>query len=66
MCWSRMVIFFPSLSDIELNRGTENRTFKTSTIRLARLSVNSFLENVDLVVRTLGEFGEDAERSSTT
>jgi len=28
---------------------------------LARLTVNAFLENVDLVVRTLGEFGEQAE-----
>jgi EKC/KEOPS complex subunit PCC1/LAGE3 len=39
-------------------------TFKTLTIRLARLTVNGFLENVDLVVRTLGDFGEDAERQS--
>jgi len=39
-------------------------TFKTLTIRLARLTVNGFLENVDLVVRTIGEFGEDAERHS--
>jgi len=39
-------------------------TFKTLTIRLARLTVNGFLENVDLVVRTLAEFGEDAERHS--
>jgi len=39
-------------------------TFKTLTIRLARLTVNGFLENVDLVVRTLGDFGEDAERHS--
>ncbi|KAF7965255.1 hypothetical protein HWV62_3440 [Athelia sp. TMB] len=37
-------------------------TFKTLTVRLARLTVNGFLENVDLVVRTLEEFGEDAER----
>lgn len=35
--------------------------FKTLTIRLARLAVNSFLENVDLVVRTLEQFAEDAE-----
>jgi len=39
-------------------------TFKTLTIRLARLTVNGFLENVDLVVRTLGEFGADAEQHS--
>ena len=31
-------------------------------MRLARLTSNAFLENVDLVVRTLGEFGEDAAR----
>ncbi|KAL1705401.1 transcription factor Pcc1-domain-containing protein [Schizophyllum commune] len=37
-------------------------TYKTLTVRLARLTANSFLENVDLVVRTLGEFGEEAER----
>jgi EKC/KEOPS complex subunit PCC1/LAGE3 len=36
------------------------RTFRTLTLRLARLTMNSFLENVDLVVRTLGEFGDDA------
>lgn len=32
------------------------------TVRLARLVVNAYLENVDLVVRTIGEFGEQAER----
>ena len=32
-------------------------------MRLARLVVNAYLENVDLVVRTIGEFGEEAERS---
>ncbi|KAI0685516.1 transcription factor Pcc1-domain-containing protein [Cytidiella melzeri] len=37
-------------------------TFKTLTVRLARLTVNAYLENVDLVVRTIGEFGEEAER----
>ncbi|OSD06606.1 Pcc1-domain-containing protein [Trametes coccinea BRFM310] len=37
-------------------------TFTTLTVRLARLTANAFLENVDLVVRTIGEFGEDAER----
>ncbi|KAH9903061.1 Pcc1-domain-containing protein [Cubamyces lactineus] len=37
-------------------------TFTTLTVRLARLTSNAFLENVDLVVRTIGEFGEDAER----
>jgi len=37
-------------------------TFSTQTIRLARLTINSFLENVDLVVRTLGEYGDEADR----
>jgi len=37
-------------------------TFETLTIRLARLTINAFLENVDLVVQTLGQFGEEAER----
>ncbi|KAI0766743.1 transcription factor Pcc1-domain-containing protein [Irpex lacteus] len=36
-------------------------TFKTLTVRLARLTVNAYLENVDLVVRTIGEFGEEAD-----
>ncbi|TFK74096.1 Pcc1-domain-containing protein [Pluteus cervinus] len=35
-------------------------TFTTLTVRLARLTVNAFLENVELVVRTLQGFGEDA------
>ncbi|TFK33247.1 CTAG/Pcc1 family [Crucibulum laeve] len=37
-------------------------TFETLTIRLARLTVNGFLENVDLVVRTLEQFGEEADK----
>ncbi|THH12296.1 hypothetical protein EW146_g7750 [Bondarzewia mesenterica] len=37
-------------------------TFSTLTVRLARLTLNAFLDNVDLVVRTIGEFGEEAER----
>ncbi|KAJ3479721.1 hypothetical protein NLI96_g8868 [Meripilus lineatus] len=40
-------------------------TFATLTVRLARLVVNAFLENVDLVVRTIGQFGDDAEQSIT-
>lgn len=36
-------------------------SFSTLTVRLARLSLNSFLENVDLVVRTISQFGDDAE-----
>ena len=43
-------------------RAAGNRTFTTLTVRLARLASNAFLENIDLVVRTIGEFGEDAER----
>ncbi|KAJ3808692.1 CTAG/Pcc1 family [Lentinula aff. lateritia] len=35
--------------------------FSTLTIRLARLVANAFLENVDLVVRTLEQFSEEAE-----
>ncbi|KAF5367417.1 hypothetical protein D9758_003611 [Tetrapyrgos nigripes] len=38
-------------------------TFTTLTIRLARLTVNAFLENVDLVVRTIQQFGQDAEKA---
>ncbi|TFK20709.1 Pcc1-domain-containing protein [Coprinopsis marcescibilis] len=40
-------------------------TFETLTVRLARLTVNAFLENVDLVVRTIENFGEDAEKKPT-
>ncbi|KXN88502.1 L antigen family member 3, partial [Leucoagaricus sp. SymC.cos] len=39
--------------------------FDTLTVRLARLTVNAFLENVDLVVRTIENFGEDAENPLT-
>ena len=38
------------------------RTFTTLTVRLARLTLNAYLENVDLVARTILEFGEEAER----
>ncbi|KAJ6609231.1 CTAG/Pcc1 family [Mycena sp. CBHHK59/15] len=37
-------------------------TFDTLTVRLARLTVNAYLENIDLVVRTLQAFGAEAER----
>ncbi|KAF7312406.1 hypothetical protein MIND_00254000 [Mycena indigotica] len=37
-------------------------TFETLTVRLARLTVNAFLENVDLVVRTIQQFGERADK----
>ncbi|KAG7089485.1 hypothetical protein E1B28_011165 [Marasmius oreades] len=36
--------------------------FTTLTIRLARLTVNAFLENVALVVRTIEHFGTEAEQ----
>lgn len=38
-------------------------TFSTLTVRLARLTANAFLENVDLTVRTIQEFGDEAEKS---
>lgn len=41
-------------------------TFYTLTIRLARLTLNSFLENVDLVVRTIAQFADDAEQQSAS
>ncbi|CAL1716681.1 unnamed protein product [Somion occarium] len=47
---------------IEVDKNELVATFTTLTVRLARLTVNAFLENVDLVVHTIGEFGEDAER----
>jgi len=37
-------------------------TFSTLTVRLARLTANAFLENVDLAVRTIQEFNEEAEK----
>ncbi|KAG8970581.1 hypothetical protein FRC03_006710 [Tulasnella sp. 419] len=39
-------------------------TFYTLTVRLARLTINSFLENIELVVRTIGEFADDANEYS--
>ncbi|PPQ83458.1 hypothetical protein CVT25_007049 [Psilocybe cyanescens] len=40
-------------------------TFRTLTVRLARLTLNGFLENVDLVVRTIEVFGEGAEQKAS-
>ncbi|KIK10055.1 hypothetical protein K443DRAFT_137713 [Laccaria amethystina LaAM-08-1] len=37
-------------------------TFQTLTVRLARLTLNAFLENADLVIRTIEQFGEEAEK----
>lgn len=44
----------------------QHRTFHTSTVRLARLTLNAFLESVDLIVRTIGQFGAEAEKSSSS
>lgn len=55
-----VVAFVGFSSPIILRADLEScRTISTLTIRLARLSLNAFLENVDLVVRTLHEFGSD-------
>ena len=48
-----------------LIRFLQHRTFHTLTIRLARLTLNAFLENVDLVVRTIDQFGAEAEKWSS-
>ena len=42
------------------------RTFHTLTVRLARITLNGFLENVDLVVRTIDQFGAEAEKRSSS
>ncbi|KIJ52592.1 hypothetical protein M422DRAFT_243377 [Sphaerobolus stellatus SS14] len=63
--------------DAELNPGSVKRSltvegshlvaaFSTVTIRLARLSVNSFFENVELITRTFGEFADEAEQIQNT
>ena len=61
-----LIAYAIDLVDFVIILNYRTRTFKTLTIRLARLTVNGFLENVDLVVQTLAEFGEDAERSNTS
>jgi len=45
---------------LEVDGETLVATFSTLTVRLTRLVLNAFLENVELVVRTLEAFGEDA------
>ncbi|PFH52922.1 hypothetical protein AMATHDRAFT_138694, partial [Amanita thiersii Skay4041] len=40
--------------------------FHTLTVRLARLTANAFLENVDLIVRTIKEFGDEADKIENT
>jgi hypothetical protein len=39
------------------------RIYDTLTVRLARIVVNAYLENVHLVARTLEAFGDDAAAS---
>jgi EKC/KEOPS complex subunit PCC1/LAGE3 len=46
---------------VEASKIARHRTFKTLTIRLARLAVNSFLEDIELVLRTLAEFADEAK-----
>jgi len=41
-------------------------TFHTLTVRLARITLNAFLENVDLVVRTIDQFGAEAEKRGSS
>lgn len=43
-----------------------HRKFQTLTVRLARLTLNAFLENVDLVVRTIEEFGDNSSINQRT
>ncbi|KAH0833029.1 hypothetical protein J3R83DRAFT_12019 [Lanmaoa asiatica] len=59
-------VYVPLVSTHAADGSTRHRTFQTLTVRLARLAVNGFLENVDLVVRTIGEFGEEASNGPAT
>jgi len=36
-------------------------TYACSTVRLIRIVSNAFCENVDLIIRTIGEFGPKAD-----
>jgi len=54
-------VLVPSCSDNILNIHY-NRTFETLTVRLARLTINGFLENIDLVARTLEQYAEEADK----
>ena len=40
---------------------TKNRTFTCRTVRLTRLTINSFFEKLDIFLRITKEFGLDAE-----
>jgi hypothetical protein len=42
-----------------------HRTYKTATARLLRLATNGFIENLQLVIRTIHEFAPSASDSST-
>lgn len=46
--------------DLALDGAVLVVTFTTLTVRLARLTLNAFLDNLDLVIRTLSEFGDAA------
>jgi len=50
--------------ELSVNDNKLIATFHTLTVRLARLTLNAFLENVDLVVRTINQFGAEAEKRS--
>ncbi|KAF8965769.1 transcription factor Pcc1-domain-containing protein [Flammula alnicola] len=51
--------------ELSIQDNTLTATFQTLTVRLARLTLNAFLENVDLVVRTIEQFGEEAEKGAS-
>jgi len=44
---------------LQVEGATVITKISTLTVRLARLSLNAYLENVDLIVRTLQEFTPD-------
>jgi len=50
--------------ELSVNDNKLIATFHTLTVRLARLTLNAFLENVDLIVRTINQFGAEAEKRS--
>ncbi|KIY43988.1 transcription factor Pcc1, partial [Fistulina hepatica ATCC 64428] len=45
--------------ELSIDGDTLVAKFSTLTVRLARLTANSFLENVELVARTMAEFSPD-------
>ena len=42
-----------------------SRTYRTATVRLLRLATNGFIENLQLVIRTIHEFAPTAMESQT-